>query len=162
MNINDRMEANAIIERMTAEDGEHFDHRDGERLIELIPLDRNAPNFTTKFSLTKQSSDAAEGYAAGVGNVSMSDEEKEERVDKVLIGGEKVWKVGGYEVEHRPGRVTLRKMWARNDVFGAEQEAVLDYRSSPMVLKVRQDRTFGIPNFLEIGYAAYPKWKTAR
>lgn len=162
MNINDRMEANAIIERMTERDGDHFDLRDGERLIELIPVDEDAPKVTTKMSRMKSTSEKSQGFAAGVGNVSMSDGDKQEKVDTVLIGGEKVWKVGGYEVEHRPGKITLRKMWSRNDAFDAEQEAILDYRTEPMTLHVRVDRTIGIPKIFEIGFATWPKWKTAR
>jgi hypothetical protein len=159
MNINERMEANAIIERMTEHDDGHFDRTEAERLISLIPVDRNAPKVTAQFSRMKRS-DSAEGYAAGIGNVSMQDD-KQERVDTVLIGGEKVWRVGGYEVEHKPGVMTIRKMWARNELIGAEQEAILDYRRKAMVL--RQKRRHEISFFIfGFAYATWPIWKTAR
>ncbi|NIX77376.1 hypothetical protein [Microvirga terricola] len=160
MDINLRMEANAIIERMTEFDGEHFDHGDAERLIAIIPMDRKPPRFTTIFS-RESKSDSTEGYAAGVGNVSIPGGEEGERADTVLVGGHKVWKVGGYEVEHVKGKLTIRKMWARDALGTADQEAILDYTSSPIKLRVMRMKTISILN-LEIGYATWPIWKTAR
>jgi len=160
MNVDERMEANAIIERMTESDGDHFDRRDAERLVALVPIDAKPSRFTATFSRMRKS-DSAEGYAAGVGNVSV-DDGKEERVDTVLAGGRKFWRVGGYEVEHLRGVMIIRKMWSRMELGGNEEEVRLSYGREPITLSVRRNRFLSIFGFLEVGYGYWDTWKTAR
>jgi hypothetical protein len=56
----------------------------------------------------------------------------------------------------------IRKMWSRLGPLEAVQEARLDYRRRPYALEVMRPRSFGIPGFLEIGFATWVDWKTAR
>ena len=156
MNLNDRMEANAIIERMT--DGSpHFAEADAHRLMELIPVSRGS-RFQLRISRMKSSS-SQEGYAAGIGNVSVKDD-KRERADTV-IGGEPVWRCGVYQASHSPGHLSIRKMMP--GALG-DHEAELRYgwrNGGKLTLHCNEPLALKLGIFLLL-FTCWPVWKTPR
>jgi len=93
-----RMDVNAAIERliMRSEDSEHAARiviRYGDKLRSSWPFQYSSTKTTTR-------SDAASGYAPGVGNVTVKSEQSEEQTEYVFgvykdrIGYYRLWKQG--------------------------------------------------------------------
>jgi len=110
MNIEDRFEINAAIERLVA-DGPVFDPKDAAVLIAKVPhtgvggvefrFDGDSPR--TGF----------EGVLAGMGR--LRDEAPSRSTKRVSTVPEPV-RVGGYKIWHRTGGVVIELMWADTDL----------------------------------------------
>lgn len=98
-----RLEANALIDRLVADDIDTFDPAEASRLLELIPWERRRRWFA--FSLRGQlPGGTTKGHAAGFGTAEM---ENDGRSIEVNFNGDLVWRIGCYNVAHRPGETTI-------------------------------------------------------
>jgi len=114
-----RYEINNVVQRLAA-DGDTFEPQDAADLIRLVPvtpykwwgggIDWTLPGGSST------------GTAAGIGDVSIRNEDRKGYVG-TAPGGHRV---GGYRIEHNPGRVLVALMWAdTKDEDG--QKFILNY-----------------------------------
>ncbi|ACL62415.1 hypothetical protein [Methylobacterium nodulans] len=124
MTLAERLEANAILDRLVA-DEPTFAISDAHRLIELIPI-RAPRRFTFNFTFSRPGT-KTRGHAAGHGDVQVEEE-----------GVEKTWstdsgpvhKIGGYEVTHVPGLITIQLMWTETRLDQTGQSCELIYNKA--------------------------------
>jgi hypothetical protein len=106
MNVQTRLEANAILDRLVA-DGPTFSRNDARCLIELIPV---APRSRFAFKgIFKGPSSNIRGHAAGHGDVELKGESKEKTITLNVPASHRI---GGYVVMHTPGSIYIELMWA--------------------------------------------------
>lgn len=136
-----RLEANALIDRLVADDVDTFDPADAARLLDLIPCDRRRRWFA--FSLRGQlPGGTTKGHAAGIGTAEM---ENDGRSIEVNFNGERLWRIGGYKVTHYPGELTIGLMMDVNPLTAEECFVVYRDRDKPLRLELATERGFTLP-----------------
>lgn len=157
MTLAERLEANAILDRLVA-DGPTFSVSDARRLIALIPMRKSPRRFTFMFGLSLPGT-KRRGHAAGHGDVEVEEE-----------GETKTWssdpapilKIGGYEVAHTPGSIKIALMWSETKLDQSGQSCDLVYDEAtgePQKMMIAQQATL---QFLVFQFAnvRYVPWKT--
>lgn len=136
-----RLEANALIDRLVADDIGTFDPAEASRLLDLIPCERRRQWFA--FSLRGQMpGGTTTGHAAGIGTAEM---ENDGRSIEVNFNGDLVWRIGGYTVTHRPGEMTIGLMMDVNPLTAEECFLVYRDQYKPLRLEVKTQRGFTLP-----------------
>ncbi|WP_201752207.1 hypothetical protein [Microvirga arsenatis] len=155
MDVQTRLEANAIIDRLVA-DGSTFSRDDARRLIDLIPV---TPGSRLSFSgIFKGPGSRFRGHAAGLGNVEVDEESKEKRI---TLNEPASHRIGGYVVTHTPGAITVELMWAETklDQTGLSCQLVYDARTKePQELQIAAQKSLSLL-FLTFSYISYIPWK---
>lgn len=136
-----RLEANALIDRLVADDIDTFDPAEASRLLELVPCERRRRWFA--FSLRGQlPGGTTKGHAAGVGTAEM---ENDGWSIEVNFNGDLVWRIGGYKVTHRPGEMTIGLMMDVNPLTAEECFLVYRDQNKPLLLELATERGFTLP-----------------
>jgi len=101
-----RLEAHALIDQLV-QDGDTFSRETAARLIALVPVQsKKALPISIGVSGTTVGPET-KGHAAGVGDVSLKGDEKTFSAE---TSGDVPWRLGGYKVVHRPGKLTIERM----------------------------------------------------
>lgn len=136
-----RLEANALIDRLVAAGSDTFDPAEASRLLDLIPCERRHRWFA--FSLRGQvPGGSTKGHAAGVGTAEM---ENDGRSIKVNFNGDRIWRIGGYKVTHRPGEMAIGLMMDVNPLTAEECFLVYREQNKPLRLELETQRGFTLP-----------------
>ncbi len=101
MNVQTRLEANAVLDRLVA-DGSTFLRNDARRLIELIPVTPSS-RFAFK-GIFKGPGSSLRGHSPGLGDVDLKEEGKEK---KNTLNVPASHRIGGYVVTHTPGSINI-------------------------------------------------------
>jgi hypothetical protein len=143
-----RMEANALVDSLTAE-GEHFDARQARRLIEIVPVFRSPPLLSFGFKMSRRNVGRREGYAAGVGKVDVPEEEHKNI--EWSSDGSPIWRAGAYKLTHEPGLIEIDQLFTDTmEDDGTGRRAQLIYSKAtgaPQELKLY------VPHIFRIGRA---------
>lgn len=169
MDMNLRMEAIKLIDDITSAESEFFRVSDAKRLVEIVPV---TPNPILNLSADwRLSGGSMQGHAAGVGDVSLEDEEK---TGSWRFNEGKVERVGGYKLEHhvdgRVGSLSISQMWAKTYEDKTGRSCSLIYNAAtgnPKYLKLAHQRSLSlsIPWFkggahiFGLNFITYPVWK---
>jgi hypothetical protein len=150
----ERLECNAILDRLVA-DGPTFAEDDARRLIRLLPLRPRRP-FGLALDLMLPGS-KARGHAAGHGDVEM----EQEGVKRSWSTEATPHKIGGYEVTHEPGAITIKLMWAETRLDRTSQSCQLLYdrvTGRPREMRMARQTSLRLLVFL-FAYVQYVPWK---
>ncbi|GAB4072889.1 hypothetical protein KHC28_08130 [Ancylobacter sonchi] len=104
-NVDDRLVIHALLDDLV-EDGTSFDTTKATQLIARVPITQKSSPF--QFRSAWNSSTSQSGYAAGIGQSSIKEDEEK----SVEIGADRRWRIGGYKIEHEPGQLDIELMWA--------------------------------------------------
>ncbi|MCR6630695.1 MAG: hypothetical protein NVV74_11960 [Magnetospirillum sp.] len=153
-----RLEANALIDRLVADDIDTFAPAEASRLLELIPCERRRRWFA--FSLREQlPGGTTKGLAAGVGTAEM---ENNGRSIEMSFNGDRVWRVGGYKVTHCPGELTIGLMMEFNPLIAKECFLVYRDQYKPLRLELATEWAFTLPLWrfsFELSFPGRQIWK---
>lgn len=158
MTLAERLEANAILDRLVAEEPT-FSASDARRLIALVPM-RTPRRFTFIVDLSLPGT-KSRGHAAGHGDVEM-----EERGETKTWSSDPapVLRIGGYEVTHTPGSIGIALMWSETKLDQSGQSCALVYDEAtgePREMTIARQAAW---QFLIFRFAntRYVSWKTPR
>jgi hypothetical protein len=155
MNVQTRLEANAILDRLVA-DGSTFSRNDARRLIDLIPV---APSSRFSFKgIFKGSGSSLRGHAAGLGDVELNGEAKEKTLTFNVPTSHKI---GGYVVTHTPGSINIELMWAETKADQTGLSCLLVYdgqTNEPEELRIAAQESLSLLIFT-FNYVSYVAWK---
>jgi hypothetical protein len=156
----ERMEANALVGRITTEDDE-CSQADVDRLVELIPLHAK-PSLFSFGAGYRMTGGSTRGVAAGVGNVRI---EGDERKGELSVGEDPIWRCGGYKITHTPGVLTIRQMFEDIDTMDDGRVCRVKYRRRPacvflMCVRVLRLSIWSGVSF-EVGVPTWKPWKVA-
>jgi hypothetical protein len=155
MDIHRRLEAHAIIDRLVM-DGPTFSAADARRLIELIPV---APSSRISFKGSfKSRGSGLKGHAAGVGDVEMRGEAKENTFTLNLPTSHKI---GAYVVTHTPGSVDIELMWGETRADHTGQSCSLIYDIStgePREMRIAVQKSLTML-FITFNFVSLVPWK---
>jgi hypothetical protein len=155
MNVQTRLEANAILDRLVA-DGPTFSRNDARCLIELIPV---APRSRFAFKgIFKGPSSNIRGHAAGHGDVELKGETKEKTITLNVPASHRI---GGYVVMHTPGSIYIELMWAETKMDQSGSSCLLDYdivSKEPGEMRIAAQKSLSVL-FLTFNYISYVPWK---
>src|SRR3712207_2605906 len=156
LSLEERLEAHALLDRLTR-DGATFSREDAKRLITLIPVTpRRRFSFTGLF---QSRGPGPRGRAAGVGDVELDEEGREQRVS---WNAPPVHRIGGYVVTHTPGQVVIELMWiaTREDASGQSCQLLYEAETGePRAMEISTQRTLTLL-FIRLAYISYAPWKT--
>ncbi|MBJ6126033.1 hypothetical protein [Microvirga splendida] len=155
MNVQTRLEANAILDRLVA-DGSTFLRNDARRLIELIPVTQPS-RFALK-GIFKGPRPSIRGHSPGHGDVELKEEAKEK---KITLNVPASHKIGGYVVIHTPGSINIELMWAETKADQTGLSCLLVYdgpTKEPEELRIAAQRSLSLL-FLTLNYVSYVPWK---
>lgn len=158
MPLADRLEANAILDRLAAE-GPTFAAEDARRLIALIPP-RKPRRFTLNLGLHRPGT-KARGHAAGHGEVEL---EEPGETKTWSSNPDRILKIGGYEVAHVPGTVEIALMWSETHLDRSGQSCTLLYdvvTGTPREMRIARQAMIGFFGF-HVATIRYVPWKTPR
>ncbi|MGY2051414.1 hypothetical protein [Methylobacterium sp. JK268] len=154
LSLADRLECNAILDRLVA-DEPTFAEDDARRLIRLLPL-RPRRRLSLNLDLMLPGS-TSRGYAAGHGDVALD----EEGVRKSWSTDAVPHKIGGYEVTHEPGVITIKLMWAETRLDLTSQSCQLLYdrlTGRPREMRLARQVSFRLL-IIQFAYVRYEPWK---
>jgi hypothetical protein len=155
MNVQTRLEANAILDRLVA-DGPTFSRNDARCLIKLIPV---APRSRFAFKgIFKGPSSNIRGHAAGHGDVELKGECKEKTITLNVPASHRI---GGYVVMHTPGSIYIELMWAETKMDQSGSSCLLDYdivSKEPGEMRIAAQKSLSVL-FLTFNYISYVPWK---
>ena len=155
MNVQTRLEANAILDRLVAV-GPTFSRNDARCLIELIPV---APSSRFAFKgIFKGPSSNIRGHAAGHGDVELKGESKEKTITLNVPASHRI---GGYVVMHTPGSIYIELMWAETKMDQSGSSCLLDYdiaSKEPEEMRIAAQKSLSVL-FLTFNYISYVRWK---
>jgi hypothetical protein len=155
MNVQTRLEANAILDRLVA-DGSTFLRNDARRLIELIPV--TPPSRFAFKGIFKGPSSTSRGHSPGLGDVELKEEGKEK---KITLNVRASHKIGGYVVTHTPGSINIELMWAETKADQTGLSCLLvydDLTKEPEELRIAAQKSLSLL-FLTFNYVSYVPWK---
>lgn len=155
MNVQTRLEANAILDRLVA-DGSTFSRDDARRLIELIPVTPSS-RFSFK-GIFKGPGSNVRGHSPGHGEIALYEEAKEKTITLNVPASHKI---GGYVVTHTPGSINIRLMWAETKADQAGLSCLLVYDAlinEPQELRIAAQRSLSLL-FVTLNYISYVPWK---
>jgi hypothetical protein len=155
MNVQIRLEANAILDRLVT-DGSTFPRNDARRLIELIPVTPSS-RFAFK-GIFKGASSRIRGHSPGLGDVELNKEAKEKRI---VLNVPASHLIGGYVVTHTPGSINIELMWAETKADQTGLSCLLmydDLTKEPEELRIAAQKSLSLL-FLTFNYVSYVPWK---
>jgi hypothetical protein len=155
MNVQTRLEANAILDRLVA-DGSTFSRHDARRLIELIPVTPSS-RFSFK-GIFKGPGSSVRGHAPGHGEIALNEEAKERTVTLNVPASHKI---GGYVVTHTPGSINIELMWAETKADQTGLSCLLVYdvpTKEPEELRIAAQKSLSLL-FITFNYISYIAWK---
>lgn len=170
MDINTRLRINQLVDDITDVKSEFFNAAQARELIDIVPFHIRSGFFSFSLSVIKDSSSSHSGYSPGVGNVSVGDDRKEEKKE-FTYNRLPVWKIGGYEITHEPGKITIGLMWRETleDESGTECRLVYNKATkAPVRLDVLKDNLLDIPfyipglmepNYISVGVSSWLPYK---
>jgi hypothetical protein len=156
MDIDARLEANAILDRLVA-DSATFCRDDARRLIDLIPV-AHSSRFSFRGKITRRAP-GLKGRAAGVGDVKVEGERHEK---DFTLNAPATYRIGGYLVTHTPGQIAIELMWSDTKVDQTGQSCLLTYDSitgQPDMMLLAKQATLTLL-FISFAYVSYVPWKT--
>jgi hypothetical protein len=156
MDVDARLEANAILDRLVA-DGATFCRDDARRLIELIPVGRSS-RFSFRGRISGRGP-SLKGHAAGIGDVKV---EGEEQVKDYALNAPATHRIGGYVVTHTPGQIAIELMWSDTKIEQTGQSCLLTYdrnTGEPEAMLISKQATLTLL-FMSFSYVSYIPWKT--
>jgi hypothetical protein len=155
MDVQTRLEANAILDRLVAEES-NFSRNDARRLIDVIPV---APSSRFSFKgMFKGSGSRFRGHAAGLGDVELNGEAKEKTLTFNVPASHKI---GGYVVTHTPGSINIELMWAETKADQTGLSCLLVYdgpTNEPVELRIAAQKSLSLLIFT-FNYVSYVPWK---
>ena len=157
MDLRVRLEANAILDRLV-DDGATFRRDDARRLIDLIPVDRDA-RFSFQ-GIFKGRGPGLKGNLAGIGEGRVEREAHERRV---ALNAPSSLKIGGYVVTHTPGQVKIDLMWGASNIDQTAHSCLLTYdrkTKEPTEMLIAKQMTLTLV-FISLAYVSYVPWKAA-
>lgn len=155
MNVQTRLEANAILDRLVA-NGSTFSRNDARRLIEVIPVTPRS-RFAFK-GIFKGPGPSIRGHAPGHGDVELKEESKEKTITLNVPASHRI---GGYVVMHTPGSIYIELMWAETKLDQSGSSCLLNYdRASkePEEMRIAAQKSLSLL-FLTFNYISYVSWK---
>jgi hypothetical protein len=155
MDVQARLEANAILDRLVA-DGQTFARHDARRLIELIPVTPSS-RFSFK-GIFKGPGSSVRGQTPGLGNIELQEESKEKSITLNVPASHRI---GGYVVTHTPGSIDIELMWAETKMDQTGLSCLLVYHSTskePEELRIAAQKSLSLL-FLTFNYVSYIPWK---
>jgi len=131
---------------------------DAARLIALIPCHPGPWWWPSIGVIASRTGGAVEGAAAGGGHVSM---EGNKQTVELTLGGDVLWRAGGYKVTHRRGVLTITRMLDIDPIDG--HECYLRYRvpCRPDRLEVSECRQISVGP-LSVSFSWRRTWKRPR
>lgn len=158
MDMNQRYEAMALIEKITDMKSEFFNAADAKRLVELVPAKIQPFRFRIR-GRSSGKSGQSEGYSPGIGNVSVPDDKKDKKFD---YDTGTTWRIGGYKVMHTPGAMVISHMWADTKDDETGMHCCLAYNKAsgaPTALQSSVQKTLRLGPIM-LGYMSWTDWKT--
>lgn len=155
MNVQTRLEANAILDRLFA-DGSTFLRNDARRLIELIPVTPSS-RFAFK-GIFKGPRSGIRGHSPGLGDIELKEEAKETTITLNVPASHRI---GGYVVTHTPGSINIELMWAETKADQTGLSCLLLYHGptkEPEELRIAAQKSLSFL-FLTLNYVSYVPWK---
>jgi hypothetical protein len=155
MNVQTRLEANAILDRLVA-DGSTFSRNDARRLIELIPVTASS-RFSFK-GIFKGPGSSVRGHAPGHGEIALNEETKEKTISLNVPTSHKI---GGYVVTHTPGSINIELMWAETKADQTGLSCLFlydDITKEPKELRIAAQKSLSLL-FITFNYISYVPWK---
>ncbi|QFR34015.1 hypothetical protein [Ancylobacter sp. TS-1] len=104
ISLEDRLAINALVDALVA-DGDRFDTAQAVELITKLPVSPRSSPFG--FSARVSGEGTSQGYAAGIGNTSVTSDETK----TFTAGSDRRWRIGGYAIEHKPGLIEISLLW---------------------------------------------------
>ncbi|MCF4127198.1 hypothetical protein [Methylobacterium sp. SyP6R] len=158
LSLADRLEANAILDRLVAEEPT-FPDEDARRLIALVPV-RKARRLTLNLGLQRPGT-KSRGHAAGHGDVEL---EEPGETTTWSSDSRPVLRIGGYEVTHVPGTIEIALLWSETRLDRSGQSCTLSYdivTGTPREMRIARQATIGFFG-LHVATVRYVPWKTPR
>jgi len=155
MNVQARLEANTILDRLVA-DGRTFALHDARRMIELIPVTHSS-RFSFK-GIFKGPGSSVKGQTPGLGEVELQEETKEKTITLNVPASHRI---GGYVVTHTPGSINIELMWAESKADQTGLSCLLvydDLTKEPEELRIAEQKSLSLL-FLTFNYVSYVPWK---
>jgi hypothetical protein len=155
MNVQTRLEANAILDRLVT-DGSTFPRNDARRLIELIPV--TPPSRFAFKGIFKGPGSSLRGHSPGLGDVDLKGEAKEKTVALNVPASHRI---GGYVVTHTPGSINIELMWAETKADQTGLSCLLVYdglTNEPEELRIATQKSLSLLIFT-FNYVSYVAWK---
>lgn len=156
MDIDARLEANAILDRLVA-DGATFCRDDARRLIDLIPVARSS-RFSFRGTILGRGPDL-KGQAAGLGDVRVEGEAHEK---DFALNAPATHRIGGYVVTHTPGQIAIELMWSDTKIEQTGQSCLVTYCTNtgePEAMLLSKQATLTLL-FMSFAFVSYVPWKT--
>jgi hypothetical protein len=156
MDIDARLEANAILDRLVA-DGATFHRDDARRLIDLIPVARSS-RFSFRGTILGRGL-GLKGRAVGIGDVKVEGETHEKNF---ALNAPATHRIGGYVVTHTPGQIAIELMWSDTKIDQTGQSCLLTYDTNtrePGAMLLSKQATLTLL-FMSFAYVSYIPWKT--
>lgn len=155
MNVQTRLGANAILDRLVA-NGSTFPRNDARRLIELIPV--TPPSGLSFQGIFKGPGSSVRGHTPGSGDVDLKEEAKEKTITLNVPDSHKI---GGYVVTHTLGSSNIELMWAETKIDQSGLSCLLVYdprTQEPEELRIAAQKLLSL-FFLTFNYISYVPWK---
>jgi len=155
MNVDARLEANAILDRLVA-GGSTFYRDDAHRLIDLIPLAQSS-RFSFRGKISGRGPNL-KGRAAGIGDVKVQGEVQERNFE---LNAPATYRIGGYVVTHTPGQIAIELMWSDTKIDQTGQSCLLVYDTStkePETMLLSKQVSLNLL-FINLAYVSYVPWK---
>lgn len=156
MDINVRLEANSILDRLVA-DGATFHRDDARHLMDLIPVAQSS-RFSFRGKILVRGP-GLEGRAAGIGDVKVEGQTHEK---DFALNAPATHRIGGYVVTHTPGQIAIELMWSDTKIEQAGQSCLLTYDTTtrePEAMLLSKQATLTLL-FISFAYVSYIPWKT--
>ena len=156
MDVDARLEANAILDRLVA-DSATFYRDDARRLIDFIPVARNS-RFSFRGKILGRGP-GLKGRAAGIGDVRVEGQTREK---DFALNAPAIHRIGGYVVTHTPGQIAIEIMWSDTKIDQTGQSCLLTYDTStrePEAILLSKQVTLTLL-FMSFAYVSYVPWKT--
>lgn len=136
-----RLEANSLIDRLVADQGDTFDRAEAGRLLQLIPAQPKSRWFGLEVRGFR-SGGSHQAMAAGAGQVSVPSEDQS---FEFTIDGDVLWRIGGYKVTHRTGELAIGLMMDVDPFDSRRCFLIYSDPAAPLRLEVQVDRALTIP-----------------
>lgn len=160
----DRLRAMQIVGELVKPQEDFFDAALASELIDLIPVTKDT-GVGIKYRGGAKSGGETSGFAAGVGNVNIPDDEKRK---KLKWNWPEYEAVGDVKIKHTLGLMKIEQMW--DDTYGmgglTGSSCVLEYdknNNQPIELKLAAEKVFSLPFLGPLAsWVTYVSWKQPR
>ena len=135
-----RLEANALIDELV-QDGDTFSRETAARLIALVPVQAKAAPPIALGVSGEIGGRETRGHAAGVGDVTV---EGERKTFSAETSGDEPWRLGGFKLVHRPGRMAIERVVMAVPGKQGRKCALIYDSSGPTRMDVSVAKTIGL------------------